>query len=96
MVEPHSSNFRVTTTNFLGVRIFRKFTVLQIFLVSEFLGFLWYFFSPLQTQQWGSVEWYHDIDLHEMCCRLAAAALFVQWTSETQTIKQKATLAKPV
>ena len=26
-VEPHSSNFRVTTTNVLGVRIFRKFTV---------------------------------------------------------------------
>ena len=24
MVEPHSSNFRVITTNFLGVRIFRK------------------------------------------------------------------------
>ena len=28
MVEPHSSNFRVITTNVLGVRIFRKFTVL--------------------------------------------------------------------
>ena len=28
MVETHSSNFRVITTNFLGVRIFRKFTVL--------------------------------------------------------------------
>ena len=28
MVEPHSSNFRVITTNFLGVRIFRKFTVM--------------------------------------------------------------------
>ena len=28
MVEPHSSNFRVITTNILGVRIFRKFTVL--------------------------------------------------------------------
>ena len=28
MVEPHSSNFRVITTNFLGVRIFQKFTVL--------------------------------------------------------------------
>ena len=28
MVEPHSSNFRVITTIFLGVRIFRKFTVL--------------------------------------------------------------------
>ena len=27
MVEPHSSNFRVITTNFWGVRIFRKFTV---------------------------------------------------------------------
>ena len=25
MVEPHSSNFRVITTNFWGVRIFRKF-----------------------------------------------------------------------
>ena len=27
MVEPHSSNFRVITTNILGVRISRKFTV---------------------------------------------------------------------
>ena len=27
MVEPHNSNFRVITTNFLGVWIFRKFTV---------------------------------------------------------------------
>ena len=27
MVEPHSSNFRVITTIFLGVLIFRKFTV---------------------------------------------------------------------
>ena len=27
MVEPHSSNFRVITTNVLGFRIFRKFTV---------------------------------------------------------------------
>ena len=27
MVEPYSSNFRVITTNILGVRIFRKFTV---------------------------------------------------------------------
>ena len=26
MVEPHSSNFRVITTNFFGVRIFRKFS----------------------------------------------------------------------
>ena len=27
MVEPHSYNFRVITTNILGGRIFRKFTV---------------------------------------------------------------------
>ena len=32
MVEPHSSNFRVITTNILGVRIFRKFTVVSAFL----------------------------------------------------------------
>ena len=31
MVEPHSSNFRVITTNFLGVRIVRKFTVIVFF-----------------------------------------------------------------
>ena len=30
MVEPHSSNFGVITTNVLGVRIFRKFTVSSI------------------------------------------------------------------
>ena len=29
MVEPHSSNFGVITTNVLSVRIFRKFTVVQ-------------------------------------------------------------------
>ena len=29
MVEPHNSNLRVITTNFLGVRIFRKFTVMN-------------------------------------------------------------------
>ena len=28
ILEPHSSNFRVITTNFLGVQIFRKFTVI--------------------------------------------------------------------
>ena len=28
MVKPHSSNFRMITINFLGVRIFRKITVL--------------------------------------------------------------------
>ena len=28
MVEPHSSNFRVITINVLGVRIFRKFTII--------------------------------------------------------------------
>ena len=27
ILEPHSSNFRMITTNFLGAQIFRKFTV---------------------------------------------------------------------
>ena len=31
MVEPHSSNFRMITTNILGVRIFRKFMVFLLF-----------------------------------------------------------------
>ena len=30
MVKPHSSNFSMITTNILGVRIFRKFTVVKI------------------------------------------------------------------
>ena len=30
MAEPHSSNFRVITTNFLGVRILWKFTVVAL------------------------------------------------------------------
>ena len=30
MAEPHSSNFRVITTNFWGVQIFRKFTVASV------------------------------------------------------------------
>ena len=34
MVQPYSSNFRVITTNFLGVRIFRKFTVVNKVLLS--------------------------------------------------------------
>ena len=33
--EPHSSNFRVITTNFLGVRILRKFTVTVFFFYSS-------------------------------------------------------------
>ena len=32
MVEPHNSKFRVITTNFLGVRIFRKSTVIHVYL----------------------------------------------------------------
>ena len=35
MVEPHSSNFRVITTDFFGVRIFRKFTVMKIIINLE-------------------------------------------------------------
>ena len=46
MVEPHSSNFRVITTNFLGVRIFSKFTLPRSEFVCLFLFvfFLFFFF----------------------------------------------------
>ena len=40
MVEPHSSTFRVITTKFLGVRIFRKFTVVH-FLNPDFIIMLY-------------------------------------------------------
>ena len=38
MVEPHSSNFRVITTNILGVRIFRKFMVFKALHTQENFG----------------------------------------------------------
>ena len=38
MVEPHSSNFRVITTNLLGVQIFRKFTVVYF---DTFMVLVW-------------------------------------------------------
>ena len=44
MVEPHSSNFRMITTNVLGVRIFLKFTVFDfVWSIScfPFIEFLW-------------------------------------------------------
>ena len=37
MVEPHDSNVRVITTNLLGVRIFRKFTVFIVTGCSRYL-----------------------------------------------------------
>ena len=45
MVEPHSSNFRVITTNVLGVRIFRKFTVASAVLGVESVYFFLEYYS---------------------------------------------------
>lgn len=42
-----------------------------------------------QIQQWGSVEWAHDYDTHELRARTAAGALFVYLSSESSTIKRK-------
>ncbi|XP_046889109.1 ATP synthase mitochondrial F1 complex assembly factor 2 [Hypomesus transpacificus] len=42
-----------------------------------------------QIQHWGSVEWAHDYDTHELRARTAAGALFVYLTSESSTIKRK-------
>ncbi|GFN98388.1 ATP synthase mitochondrial f1 complex assembly factor 2 [Plakobranchus ocellatus] len=46
-----------------------------------------------QTERWGTVEWAHDIEKFDLRCRLAAAALFIHWCSESTTVKQKAALA---
>ena len=52
MVEPHSSNFRVITTNYLGVRIFRNFTVWTMVCTDNWFFFCFSFpnfgFTPLQ------------------------------------------------
>ncbi|XP_046348885.1 ATP synthase mitochondrial F1 complex assembly factor 2-like [Haliotis rufescens] len=47
-----------------------------------------------QTQRWGNVEWYHDMDILEMRTRMAAATLFVHWCCENSTIKQKAAIVR--
>ncbi|XP_050392030.1 ATP synthase mitochondrial F1 complex assembly factor 2 isoform X3 [Patella vulgata] len=45
-----------------------------------------------QVKKWGSVEWYHDIDEYELKTRLASATLFIHWSSENVSVKQKASL----
>ena len=57
MVEPYSSNFRVITTNVLGVQIFRKFTVLAGILPKLHVTYLK--FGP--TIDW--FRWWEDICL---------------------------------
>jgi len=48
--------------------------------------------QSFQAERWGSVEWHHDVELHELRCRLSAAALFIHWCSESHSIKQKAAI----
>ena len=61
MVEPHSSNFRVITTNFLGVRIFRKFMascqwqiVINTNLLENWIGQL----DNLCVRNMAKINWY--------------------------------------
>ena len=64
MVEPHSSNFRVITTNFLGVRIFRKFSVVSVYTISHSICIFWTHYctvKPLsflgqEKQFWGCLN----------------------------------------
>jgi len=42
-----------------------------------------------QTNHWGSVEWAHDIEGYDTTARLAAATLFVQFSSAQHSTKQK-------
>ena len=60
MVEPHRSNFRVITTNVLGVRIFKKFTVYFLWFV--FQGKKRCFFHDFICSTWqGRNEQFFDI-----------------------------------
>ncbi|XP_041363581.1 ATP synthase mitochondrial F1 complex assembly factor 2-like [Gigantopelta aegis] len=47
-----------------------------------------------QIQKWGNVEWHHDLDLYELRTRLSASTLFIHWSNENSSIKEKASLAK--
>ena len=42
-----------------------------------------------QTEQWGSVEWYHDIELEETQSRVAAASLFVHFCHDFSSMQTK-------
>lgn len=42
-----------------------------------------------QTDQWGVVEWAHDIELHDTTARIAAANLFVHYNSTSTSKREK-------
>lgn len=42
-----------------------------------------------QTAHWGTVEWAHDLELHDTTARLAAANLFIHFSSSVITTKTK-------
>ena len=42
-----------------------------------------------QVNSWGSVEWYHDIEVQETQARVAAATLFIHLCHDFTTIKSK-------
>ena len=83
MVEPHSSNFRVITTNFLGVRIFRKITVCRVSFAHAFCTVHWKINSS------------HLVTKHKMACApsedsdqpgihpvLSESSLCTQWVAK--------------
>ena len=43
----------------------------------------------LQTQKWGNVEWYHDLDVYELQARVAAATLFIHWCNESSSVTKQ-------
>jgi len=42
-----------------------------------------------QTEKWGSVEWAHDLEMHDTTARLAAANLFVYYNTVINTKREK-------
>ena len=57
MVEPHSSNFRVIKTNFLDIRIFRKFMVATVMILNILTDRSGQTVKSLPDQAEGAVWW---------------------------------------
>jgi len=52
--------------------------------------------TAFQEEQWGNVEWYHDIQVMETQARVAAATLFVHFTNDFRTVQAKSVGYAPV
>ena len=94
MVEPHSSNFRAITTNILGVRIFREFTVFASLFPGERSArhcYSWMFEPGCRAWQQGLQQCWRACPVHSWqtwlprvlsanCCQYEGSSCKVLWS----------------